>query len=294
MRRVVKSLVASRARRVGVHPGRSACEMSTLGVVRSPSIWRHLSKNQQWTKVSGVTSALPLSASQRRTLFVQTEKTPNPDSLKFLPGVPVLESGTADFATAMSAVSSPLAKKLFRNDGVKRIFLTTDYITITKTEDADWETLKPSLFADIMEFFTSGETAVGDTPMHSDTTIQPGDSDTVQMIKELLETRIRPSVQDDGGDITYLGFVDGVVFVQMKGSCSGCPSSGVTLKSGIERMMQHWIPDVNNVVAVESEEEFTKLTGQLPAGSPEAIAAALAAHAAKSSESSDTPAAPSS
>lgn len=217
------------------------------------------------TRASGAFTSSASSRQQKRSLFVQTEKTPNPDSLKFLPGVPVLESGTADFPTAMSAVSSPLAKKLFRNEGVKRVFLTQEFITITKDETCSWEDLKPAVFADIMEFFSSGEKALSDKPAPSDTAIQPGDSETVQMIKELLETRIRPSVQDDGGDITYLGFVDGVVFVQMQGSCSGCPSSSVTLKGGIERMMQHWIPEVNNVMAVESEEEFKRLTGQAEA-----------------------------
>eukprot|EP01122_Echinamoeba_exundans_P004889 TRINITY_DN150_c0_g1_i1.p1 TRINITY_DN150_c0_g1~~TRINITY_DN150_c0_g1_i1.p1 ORF type:complete len:288 (+),score=57.82 TRINITY_DN150_c0_g1_i1:337-1200(+) len=260
-----RALLATSRGYLSAKPSRSsrvqtATLISTKLVSRSFSSLRTRWGSMQRVSVSGATVKSSLVTHQRRGLFVQTEKTPNPDSLKFIPGIPVLESGTADFATAMAAVSSPLAKRLFRNEGVKRVFLTQDFITITKEEKVDWDELKPAVFADIMEFFTSGEKAVSDKPPPSDTAIQPGDSETVQMIKELIETRIRPSVQDDGGDITYLGFVDGVVFVQMQGSCSGCPSSSVTLKGGIERMLQHWIPEVMNVMAVESPEEFEKLT----------------------------------
>lgn len=140
------------------------------------------------------------------------------------------------------------------------VFLGYDFVSITKEESYSWSDLKPLIYADLMEFFSSDQVVLLDEAPVSDTTIQPGDSEAVVMIKELIETRIRPSVQDDGGDITYKGFVDNVVFVMLHGSCSGCPSSSVTLKNGIERMLMHWIPEVVGVVAVESDEEFQRIS----------------------------------
>lgn len=140
------------------------------------------------------------------------------------------------------------------------VFLGYDFISITKEESYSWSELKPIIYSELMEFFTTDQTILLDEVPVSDTTILPDDSETVAMIKELIETRIRPSVQDDGGDITYKGFIDNVVFVMLHGSCSGCPSSSVTLKNGIERMLMHWIPEVSGVVAVESDEDFQRLT----------------------------------
>ena len=189
----------------------------------------------------------------RRSLFIQTEPTPNPDSLKFLPGKPVLEGGMArDFRSFREAQVSPLAKALFQTEGVAGVFLATDFITISKADDAEWLTLKPQLFASIMDFYASGQPVLGGADIEEEEdslVIHDDDSEVVQMIKELLDMRIRPSVQEDGGDIKFHGFDEesGVVSLEMQGSCSGCPSSSVTLKSGIENMLMHYIPEVTSV-----------------------------------------------
>lgn len=200
-------------------------------------------------------------------MFIRTEPTPNPDSMKFMPDKQLLEPGQSiDFDNAMSAARSPLAKMLFRNEAVLRVFIGSSFVTVTKDEDVDWEEIKPIVFADLMEFFSSGEEVLlGEVPV-SDTTILPDDSEDVALIKTLIETRIRPSIQDDGGDLTYRGFIDGVVFLQLQGSCTSCPSSSVTLKNGIEKMLKHWSSSVISVVAVESEEEWDRISngGSLP------------------------------
>jgi Fe-S cluster biogenesis protein NfuA len=181
-------------------------------------------------------------------MFIQTVSTPNPATLKFLPGKDVLGNGTADFAGAEQAAKSPLAKRLFAVDGVTRVFLGADFVTVTKTDDLEWHHLKPAVLGGIMEHYTSGEpvlldesTAVGDQGLADDDPI-------VAQIKELLDTRVRPAVAADGGDIIFESFEDGVVYLHMQGSCSGCPSSTATLKHGIENMLRHYIPEV---VAVE-------------------------------------------
>jgi len=199
----------------------------------------------------------------RRNMWIQTQNTPNPDSMKFLPGetvLPATEEGTQtmNFPNSRSALSSPLAKQLFTIEGVKGVFYGTDFITVTKDLGSDWTNMKPLVFATIMDFYTSGKplmsTDASQTSSEKSTAIQPEDSETVAMIKEILETRVRPGVQEDGGDIQYRGFQDGVVYLKMQGSCSGCPSSAVTLKSGIEKMLMHWVPEVNGVVAVDDDE----------------------------------------
>ncbi|XP_046612701.1 NFU1 iron-sulfur cluster scaffold homolog, mitochondrial-like [Neodiprion virginianus] len=203
----------------------------------------------------------------KRNMFIQTQDTPNPNSLKFLPGVAVLEPGqTMDFPTGSDAYCSPLAKMLFRIEGVKSIFFGSDFITVTKVdEDVDWKLIKPEVFATIMDFFASGLPVLTEAQPSLDTKIQDDDDETVQMIKELLDTRIRPTVQEDGGDIVYMGFVDGIVKLKMQGSCTSCPSSVVTLKNGVQNMMQFYIPEVQGVEQVEDEsdraakEEFEKL-----------------------------------
>ena len=182
-------------------------------------------------------------------MFIQTEQTPNPATLKFLPGRDVLGRGTADFPTAETAVRSPLAQRLFEIEGVAGVFLGADFVTITKDGDRDWYLLKPSILGVIMEHFTAGrpvinETAVDDNAAHED------DDEIVAQIKELLDTRVRPAVAQDGGDITFQGFENGIVYLNMKGSCSGCPSSTATLKAGIENMLRHYIPEVVEVRAI--------------------------------------------
>jgi len=187
-----------------------------------------------------------------RTMFIQTQETPNPQSLKFLPGRAVLEGGgTYDIPSISNAQGSPLAKLLFRIEGVKGVFFGHDFITVTKHDDEgyEWKIMKPEIFATIMDFFSSGLPIINaDIETLGATEIYDDDDDTVAMIKELLDTRIRPTVQEDGGDIVYMGFDDGVVKLKMQGSCTSCPSSIVTLKNGVQNMLQFYIPEV---VAVE-------------------------------------------
>lgn len=216
---------------------------------------------------------VPWTSISVRGLFIQTQDTPNPASLKFLPGKIVLEGGgTYDMPNMGAAKGSPLAKLLFRIDGVKAVFFGTDFITITKYEDdgIEWKIMKPEIFATIMDFFASGLPVINaDVSTSGETEIYEDDDDTVAMIKELLDTRIRPTVQEDGGDIVYMGFDDGIVKLKMQGSCTSCPSSIVTLKNGVQNMMQFYIPEV---VAVEqvfdeadavNQKELEKLEGKL-------------------------------
>ncbi|KAK7934171.1 hypothetical protein WMY93_005067 [Mugilogobius chulae] len=178
-------------------------------------------------------------------MFVQTQDTPNPNSLKFLPGRTVLDSGTMNFAGPREAYCSPLAR--WR----KSVFFGPDFITITKADaDLEWKVIKPDVFATIMDFFTSGLPVSVMTATPSDE-----DDEVVAMIKELLDTRIRPTVQEDGGDVIYRGFDDGVVKLKLQGSCTSCPSSIVTLKSGIQNMLQFYIPEVESVEQVKDDEE---------------------------------------
>ncbi|RDX73378.1 NifU-like protein 4, mitochondrial [Mucuna pruriens] len=208
------------------------------------------------------------STGQRRSMFIQTQGTPNPWSLMFYPGKPVMEVGSADFPNPRSAMNSPLAKSLFAIDGVTRVFFGSDFVTVTKSEDAAWEFLKPEIFAAIMDFYSSGQPLFLDSQAAAamDTAIHQDDSETVAMIKELLETRIRPAVQDDGGDIEYRGFDPdtGIVKLRMQGACSGCPSSSVTLKSGIENMLMHYVPEVKSVEQeLDAEDDGATLSGQM-------------------------------
>ncbi|XP_043537190.1 NFU1 iron-sulfur cluster scaffold homolog, mitochondrial-like isoform X1 [Chiloscyllium plagiosum] len=236
-----------------------------------------------------------------RSMFIQTQDTPNPNSLKFIPGCTVLESGTMEFSAPRSAFCSPLARfdkgsvrlfsllpdaarpaeifqhflfwvenrgwkwprklgenqsrQLFRIDGVKGVFLGPDFITITKVgEEVDWKLLKPDVYAAIMDFFASGLPILTDDAPRSDTAASEDDDEVVAIIKELLDTRIRPTVQEDGGDVIFKGFEDGIVKLMLQGSCTSCPSSVVTLKSGIQNMLQFYIPEVEGVVQVTDEE----------------------------------------
>ena len=184
-------------------------------------------------------------------MFIQTEQTPNPATLKFLPGRDVMGDGTADFATAEAAKRSPLAEHLFTIEGVSGVFLGTDFITVTKTADKDWHLLKPAILGAIMEHFTSGRPiVVGPAAAGESEPAGEEDSEIVAQIKDLIETRVRPAVAQDGGDIIFQGFEDGIVFLHLQGSCSGCPSSTATLKAGIENMLKHYVPEVVEVRAV--------------------------------------------
>jgi Fe-S cluster biogenesis protein NfuA len=183
-------------------------------------------------------------------LFIQTEQTPNPSTLKFLPGRVVMDKGTLDFADVGTATTSPLAKRLFAVEGVERVFLGSDFVTVTKAADRDWQILKPSILGGIMEHYTSGEPVVA-AEAGAGGVADVDDDEVVAQIKDLLETRVRPAVAQDGGDIVFHEFRDGVVYLHMQGSCSGCPSSTATLKMGIENLLKHYVPEVVEVQAVQ-------------------------------------------
>ncbi|MGH6860945.1 MAG: NifU family protein [Phyllobacterium sp.] len=192
-------------------------------------------------------------------MFIQTEATPNPATLKFLPGKVVLEEGTADFRDAASAgEASPLAGKIFAIAGVSGVFFGYDFVTVTKTDALEWQHLKPAILGAIMEHFMSGVPVMANATGIADSTqretegefFDSADTEIVDTIKELLETRVRPAVAQDGGDITFRGFENGTVFLHMKGACSGCPSSTATLKHGIQNLLKHFVPEVQQVEAI--------------------------------------------
>ncbi|MEQ8667201.1 MAG: NifU family protein [Rhodospirillales bacterium] len=184
-------------------------------------------------------------------MFIQTEPTPNPATLKFLPGKSVMSRGTANFTTADEASASPLAGRVFAVEGVEGVFLGADFITATKADGADWEDIKPRVLSAIMDHFTSGDPVVHETAPAASDDDGGEDSDVVAQIKELLDTRVRPAVAQDGGDIVFQGFEDGIVYLHMQGACSGCPSSTATLKYGIENMLRYYLPEVREVRPVE-------------------------------------------
>jgi len=245
------------------------------------------------TSSSVITSQL--NNQQRRSLFIQTAETPNPESLKFIPNGRLVLGHNSDSVDTVNLedgddkeieldnnntnnndsgndttgvyltrkdhtliARSPLAKSLFNLDlGIKSIYLGYDFITVTKYAEAHWTHLQTPIFGCIMDFYATNQPTFRDTPQITDTTILDDDDEVVAMIKELLETRIRPAVQEDGGDIRYVGFEEetGIVTVQLAGSCVGCPSSSVTLKNGVENMLMHYIPEVTNVVSLEEEDD---------------------------------------
>ena len=185
-------------------------------------------------------------------MFIQTEPTPNPATMKFIPGRPVLGDGTADYRDAGEATPSPLASRLFGIDGIRGVFLGSDFISVTKA-DGEWQHLKPAILGAIMDHYMSGAPVVEGGEATGDVAhgeYDPKDEETVKTIKELLETRVRPAVAHDGGDIVFHGFKDGIVSLHMRGACSGCPSSTATLRGGIENLLRHFCPEVQEVRAV--------------------------------------------
>ena len=182
-------------------------------------------------------------------MFIQTEATPNPATLKFLPGRAVLETGTLDMATREAAAQSPLAERLFDIPHVSGVFFGSDFISVTKA-DGEWQQMKPAILGAIMEHYMSGAPLLAETDASapaSDEFFDEADEETVTIIKDLIETRVRPAVAGDGGDITFKGYKEGVVFLHMKGACSGCPSSTATLKHGIQNLLKHFVPEVTEV-----------------------------------------------
>ena len=183
-------------------------------------------------------------------MFIQTDTTPNPASLKFLPGRVVMERGTADFRSVEEANSSLLAQNLFKIEGVEGVFFGSDFISITKSESFDWQILKPSVLGAISVHYESGAPIIDKIENAEKNSTVTKDSEIVVQIKELLDTKVRPAVAMDGGDITFSDFKDGIVFLQMKGACAGCPSSTATLKAGIENILKHYLPEVQGVEPV--------------------------------------------
>ena len=190
-------------------------------------------------------------------MFIQTEPTPNPLTLKFLPGRVVMEKGTAFFQNKSDCSNSPLASRLFSIEDVEGVFFGSDFVTITQKENSDWQILKPMILGAIMDHYNSGEQTIIDSEDDSEndaTTLTESaneNSTIIKKIKELLDTRVRPAVAMDGGDIVFQGFEEGIVYLHMQGACSGCPSSTATLKMGIENMLKHYVPEVKEVRPVE-------------------------------------------
>jgi Fe-S cluster biogenesis protein NfuA len=182
-------------------------------------------------------------------MFIQTEATPNPATLKFLPGRTVLAEGPLDLPNREAAARSPLAERLFEIPGVTGVFFGSDFITVTKS-DPEWQQLKPAILGAIMEHFMSGAPLLREdvaSEPSADEFFEEADAETVATIKDLIETRVRPAVANDGGDITFRGYKDGVVYLDMQGSCAGCPSSTATLKHGIQNLLRHFVPEVVEV-----------------------------------------------
>jgi Fe-S cluster biogenesis protein NfuA len=196
-------------------------------------------------------------SASRRSLFVRTHETPNERCLKFVPGQPVLQglgSETRDFQSPQQALASPLAEDLFKISGVRGVFFSKDFVTVTISDATDWPLVKPEVFSVIMEFFASEKPILAEAAdPNAVSSITEEDDEVVAMIKELIDTRIRPAVQADGGDLAFLGFDNGIVQVQLQGACVGCSSSSITLKNGIENMLMHYVPEVEGVENVESE-----------------------------------------
>ncbi|MEN2494779.1 MAG: Fe/S biogenesis protein NfuA [Hyphomicrobiaceae bacterium hypho_1] len=184
-------------------------------------------------------------------MFIQTEQTPNPATLKFLPGRQVLPDGTADYRSKAEAASSPLAKRLFDIKNVTGVFFGADFVSVTKSE-GEWRHLKPAILGAIMDYYGSGDATdlIASSNHNVDENYDPEDAELVATIKELLDTRVRPAVAQDGGDITFQGYSDGIVYLSMRGACAGCPSSTATLHNGIENLIRHFCPMVRGVEAV--------------------------------------------
>ena len=187
-------------------------------------------------------------------MFIQTEQTPNPQTLKFLPGKVVMDDGTAFFQNIEESSNSPFAKRLFDVDGVEGVFFGSDFITVTKSQSIDWQVMKPLILGSIMDHYNSGEETISEDEKNDNKSLKSDDKDddVVKQIKELLDTRVRPAVAMDGGDIVYDSFKDGIVYLHMQGACSGCPSSTATLKMGIENMLKHYVPEVQEVRPIDA------------------------------------------
>eukprot|EP00002_Diphylleia_rotans_P005144 TRINITY_DN1424_c0_g1_i1.p1 TRINITY_DN1424_c0_g1~~TRINITY_DN1424_c0_g1_i1.p1 ORF type:complete len:243 (-),score=57.39 TRINITY_DN1424_c0_g1_i1:93-821(-) len=209
-----------------------------------------LSNNRLRTQIE----TCPWSFSSFVRGLITTQTTPNPNSLKFFAETQLVAAGSFDFPSSKTAEKSPLAKRLFRVTGVTGVFISNDFVTVTKIEDVSWQSIKPDIFSAISSFTESGKPAIEDG-LQNDAIHQDSNDEVVQLILELLDTRIRPSVQEDGGDIVFKKFEDGIVYLKLMGSCSGCPSSLSTLKNGIENMLMHYVPEVEEVREAPPEDK---------------------------------------
>ncbi|KAI9637588.1 putative iron ion homeostasis-related protein [Dioszegia hungarica] len=260
---IMRSVIASSSRSIllSSRPAKVVVRSPALPLARSI----HTSRPIAALGRAPVLRARPASGrNERRTMFIQTETTPNEASLKFIPGTPVTGGSTHEFLDLRSALPSPLATRLLTIDGLTEVFFGPDFVTCSKDESLAWSILKPEIFAVLMEHFSSGQPLFKDGQGEGgaeDTRVLDTDSEVVGMIKELLETRVRPAIQEDGGDIEYKGFIEdtGMVQLKLKGSCRGCSSSSVTLKNGIERMLMHYVPEVQAVEQVLDDEEIIAL-----------------------------------
>tara|TARA_B100000700_G_C14887098_1_gene780929 strand:- start:320 stop:877 length:558 start_codon:yes stop_codon:yes gene_type:complete len=180
-------------------------------------------------------------------MFIQTENTPNPSTLKFVPGEPVMKEGTIFIKNKNESKNSPLAQRIFKIEGIKNIFFGSDFITVSINDSSQWELTKPLVLSAIADHYASNEEIIDKNSLEKKEDSKKEDSEIIKQIKELIETRVRPAVAMDGGDIIFNNFEDGIVYLQMQGACSGCPSSTATLKTGIENMLKHYIPEVIEV-----------------------------------------------
>ena len=184
-------------------------------------------------------------------MFIETQETPNPATIKFIPGQEILKEGTIDFASVSGAAKSPLAQRLFGVVGVVRVFFSADFVSVSKADDTDWSMLKPMILAALMEHLATGQPILDDDYYSKEDNISGDNNEVVIQIKALLDERVRPMVAMDGGDIVFERFDAGIVYLSMRGACSGCPSSTATLKMGVENMLRHYIPEVLEVRPVE-------------------------------------------
>lgn len=180
-------------------------------------------------------------------MFIQTEETPNPATMKFIPGREVMAEGTMDIGSFKDAALSPLAERLFDIEGVSRVFLGKDFISVTKVEDKNWSVLRPFILSAIMDHFTSGKPVIYPEGARDETSLPADEDEVVAQIRDLLDHRVRPALAQDGGDVTFVRFEEGIVYLTLKGACSGCPSASLTLKAGVESLLRHYIPEVVEV-----------------------------------------------
>lgn len=233
------------------------CEIPSSRVINSRLTTCNYVHNEYLIKNLSHGSRRRIHTTPKRQMFIQVEETPNPNSLKFYPGETVLESGTADFQDKVQAsLKSPLAKALFRIRGVKSVFFAQDFITISKDDDekVEWSILKPQIFSEIMVFYTMKQPILytGSSPSDPNRILED-DSEIVRQIKELISDKIRPTIQEDGGDLEYVSYEDRVVRVRLQGACTSCPSSTITLKNGIRNMLQFYLPEIEDVEQVVDE-----------------------------------------